>query len=484
MHDIKYLETYNNEKLVQYKLPNMNEFSPGVLEDNNIKHLIAFLLPFNGDKEKMKEAIIANYPKIAYTPSAKQRLNRANNVLIGMSQCGLIIKEVSDIPGNLSELAKEILECPSDAEANNRFALHLLNNCYGLELFDVVEVINDRGEEVTLQAIREELRARGFSITENEGNASKIRQWLESTGIVNDHWNVNNKALHVLTGITTSTLSMWKGLSRGQRIFLTQIKKLDPTGSGNWITVRQIKDLCEQEYSRSVFPEGHLRNNIIYPLHTSGWIEARGKGDGRGGDSGAVRALDLLKNVKIPLVIEGISAIPADLRDKLSKPLSEIFEEINSRDTYIKGIALELLTLRIIQDIGLFPVFFRERSAKTQGAEVDVVANGIHLHYSRWLIQCKNTATVHVNDIAKEVGMAVVLKAHVIVLITTGRFSSTVYKYVDGLSTTSTLQAILIDGTLLKVYKAAGPSAVIDYLKNSAYRVLKLKEPQVSDYEN
>jgi hypothetical protein len=139
--------------------------------------------------------------------------------------------------------------------------------------------------------------------------------------------------------------------------------------------------------------------------------------------------------------------------------------------------------LRFTRDIGLFPVGFRERSAKTHGAEVDLIANGVHLHYSRWLVQCKNTASVDVHDVAKEVGMAVVLKANVIALVTTGRFTRALRTFCDGVAESSALQVALIDGDVLKKYRSLGGQALVDWLRASAYRVLTLKDPQVLDIE-
>lgn len=465
---------------VQPKLPNMNEFSPGVVDTNNIKQFLAPLLPFDGQKGEMIK-VLAVMPKIAQTADLRQRSNRANNILIGMSQCGLLKKQGNRITGEFTDLAKKIVDCSTDLEANKSFAIYLLQECHGLELFDAVSVIRGRGEVVSLQSIREELRSRGFKVTENEGNASKMRLWLESVGIVDNEWVIDDAALHSLLGATFSTISKWSGLSRSQRIFLEKIKHLQI--DDNWLTVRQIKNITELEYGRSIFPEGHLRRLIIDPLVSSEWIEAEGIGSGRGGDSGRVRALPQLMELKISLPLDTVTSVPIDLRDKLSKPLNEIFTMLNSPDTYTKGLALELLSLRVARDIGLFPVCFRERSAKTQGAEVDIIANGVHLHYSRWLLQCKNTSTVHVSDIAKEVGMAVVLKAQVIAIVTTGKIGSTVRKYADGLAATSTFQAVLIDGDMLGKYRLHGANAIIDHLKVNAYRVLKQKEPQILEYQ-
>jgi len=465
------------------KLPNMNEFSPGSLGSSNIKWLISVLQYADGNKEELIKTIISEVPRIAKTSDVKQRENRANNVLIGMSQCGLLEKERDRIAGVMSELALEILSCSTDKDASDLFSLHLLQNCHGLEIFDVASIIRGRGESLTLQSIREELRSRGFIVTENEGNISKIRLWLEASGIVDSNWNIDDNALHSLIGATYGTSGKWGGLNRAQRVFINKLKHLQVTNP-SWITVRQIKTLCELEYGRSVFPEGHLRKRIIDPLVADGWIVAKGTGGGRGGDSGDVMALPQLTDIKISMPIDSVSSVPIDLRDKLAKPLNEIIDELKSRDTHIKGVALELLSLRIARDVGLFPVCFRERSKKTQGAEVDIIANGVHLHYSRWLIQCKNTKAVHVSDIAKEVGMAVVLKAHVIAIVTTGKIGSTVRQYADGLASASTLQAVLIDGDMLKDYRKNGADVIIDHLKNGAYRVLKQKEPQVVEYDD
>ncbi len=465
------------------KLPNMNEFSPGVLLDNNVRRLLALLQPLEGDKAAMISHIATTYEKIRATDAA-QRNNRANNVLIGMSQCGLLEKDGSDIAPRLSDLAKNILAQPDDARANALFGRHLLEHCHGLELIDVVSMIRARGEAVTLNAIRIELRARGFVVTENEGNSSKIRQWLESTKAIDDEWNIDEPRLQALIGAHSGVLAKWNGLTRAQRIFLEHIRHQAPVHGGDWMPVRKIKKICEAAYSRSVFPEGRLRDDVIAPLVGDGWIEARGTGAGRGGDSGDVKPLPQLLELKVKLPVEGASGIPADLRDKLSKPLDDIFTDLESTNTGIKGLALELLALRFTREIGLFPVGFRERSAKTGGAEVDLIANGINLHYSRWLVQCKNTTRVRVDDIAKEVGMALVLKAHVVLMVTTGHFSRAVRTFADNLAATTQLQAVLIDKPLLDKYRQGGGQAIIDWMKTAAYRVLTLKEPQVTEVED
>lgn len=467
------------EELPSKKLPNMNEFSPGTLGTDQVSEVLSLLKPFNGDKQKMLAAIVKKFPKINATTDGTQQLKRANNVLIGMSQCSLIEKNSAKAPV-LTALATRLLALPA-ADAVTEFAKHLLLNAYGLELFDVVSMIRARGEAVSMQAIREELRTRGFTVTENEGNSAKIRQWLEPSGIVNEKWEVQDAELHRVTGITSHVLSVWNGLTYSQKIFANALLDQDRLTSAQWIPVRHLKKLCETSHGKSIFPEGKLREKIIVPLEASGLLEARGIGSGRGGDSGDVLATEALRSQRIELPLESMSDIPVELRGQLARPLAEIFRDLSDKNKHKRGVALELLAWRLATDIGLFPVCFRERSAKTQQAEVDLIANGINLQYSRWLIQCKNTETVEVSDIAKEVGMAVVLKAHVILMVTTGRFTKTVQTYANGLATTSALQAVLLDHSVLKKYQTQGGNAVIEWLRHNAFGVLALKKSQVTE---
>ena len=153
--------------------------------------------------------------------------------------------------------------------------------------------------------------------------------------------------------------------------------------------------------------------------------------------------------------------LPPELLQLQSTPIEKIYEDLDSYDTHKKGVALELLSLRLMRDLGLRPVRFRERAQDTGGGEVDLIVDGVHLHYSRWLCQCKNTpnSSVRVEALAKEIGMAVLLQAQVIVLVTRGRFTSYVSQQARQLAATSALQAVLIDGqSLLRPIGLAGHS--------------------------
>jgi len=460
------------------KLPNMNEFSPGVVGED-IQSLLKRIASAKGDRNAAIADIANHYPKIKATSSAKQRTTRAGNVLIGMSQCGLLEKMGRKVTADLTPVAIGIADAPTAGTAAELFARHLIENHHGAELFDVVATLRSRGDAVSLENIRNELESRGFTITENEANPSKIRLWLEVSGVIDENWVVDDKRLLDVVGATASVLSTWHSLPREQRIFLEVLRE-SADGSNSWYPVRKIKGIAESRHGRGAFPTGRLRDKVIEPLRAAGWLETRGTGSGRGGDSGDVQALPQLTHIAIKLPLDDVARIPADLRKKLATPLEEIFTNLNSTHTGVKGEALELLALNILRDVGLSAVGFRLRSSKTQGAEVDLLAEGTNLLFSRWLVQCKNTPgkTLDIEQIAKEAGLALVMQAHVIMLVTTGKIGKTVQTFADGLARTSSLQAVLIDGEMLKSYRSSRGAGLIDVLNANARRLLQIKSQQ------
>lgn len=172
--------------------------------------------------------------------------------------------------------------------------------------------------------------------------------------------------------------------------------------------------------------------------------------------------------------------IPAEVREKLNTPLEEIIHDLQSTDTNVKGPALEILSVRLAYELNLTPLRFWQRSRETQGAEVDLIVEGTHLHFSRWLFQYKNTKTVHLSALAKGIGIAALTKAHVIVLVATGRFTSTVTQHADGLAETTPLQVVLLNGDVLKRYYKDGPNFLIQYFRTNAESVMRLKRRQLA----
>lgn len=339
--------------------------------------------------------------------------------------------------------------------------------------------MRQRALPIRNETLRLELRRRGYSVTVNSGDAGKLRQWLELAGVVNKGWAINTARLTELTGVSTVVLGDWQALTRPQRAFMSTIRRISESRGTRPIPSPELVTFVREEHG-AIFDEGQLAK-VYKALVGGGWITHElSQSGGRGGKGGYITPTKKLLDVDFEL-LTGFRPgdLPADLRAVLSRPLDDIYAELKSPDTYVKGLALELLTVNLATDLGLTPLQLRVRGVRTGGAEVDLVAEGAHLQFSRWLFQCKNTKTVDVGVLAKEIGMATLLQAHVVVVATTGRFSDTVVTYAARVTQTTSFQVVLLDADLLARYRRGGALALRARLHDDARAALQLKRPQV-----
>jgi Restriction endonuclease len=471
------------------RLPEANEFSPGQIpvdprerpKRGDLRGVLAIVARYPGDRAAILEAIRRRYfPEAAEARTdpaerLKQQQTRASNVLIGMRGYRLL---TSGAP-RLTEIGEQLLAEPDDTRMREAFARHILRRCHGLEVLQAVRDIQARQVKVSKLSLADELRRHGFQLPRGTTHHTKLLQWLREANVIDAANNINEAQVSRLAGVSLAVVGEWVALPRPQRAFLTALRKLAEVHGGQMIPTKTVVDQAQLEQG-SLGKEDQLRANVYQPLEQQGWLSLSPGAGGRGGKSGFVAATSKLLDVDLEaLAGYPIGDIPADLRAKLNTPLDKIYEDLRSKDTHTKGIALELLALRIAIDLGLTPLRFRERSAKTGGAEVDLIAEGAHLHFSRWLFQCKNVRTVALSDLAKEVGMAVLLKGHVVVMVTTGRFAASVAEYAEELARTTVLQVVLVDGTTLAKYKEAGAAALMSFFHDAAADAMRLKRPQV-----
>ena len=130
----------------------------------------------------------------------------------------------------------------------------------------------------------------------------------------------------------------------------------------------------------------------------------------------------------------------------MRKPLSEILDELNDKNTHIRGLALEALAFKLMRIIDLNYVATRLRGAMTGGAEVDLIFESDRLVFSRWQIQCKNTSSVRLDDVAKEVGLMTYFGSKVAVIISTGSISRNAQKYAELVRNEHGKQVMLVKG--------------------------------------
>lgn len=192
-----------------------------------------------------------------------------------------------------------------------------------------------------------------------------------------------------------------------------------------------------------------------------------------------VTPTEKLQNEVITPIIEQIEQdVSAHLRPFLHKPMQEILGEIESTDKYVKGLALEALAFHLMRLIDLTYVMTRLRGQATGGAEVDLLFESDRLLFSRWQIQCKNTSSVSLEDVAKEVGLTFQLKSNVIVVVTTGSIGNEAKRYANSVMHSTNLDIIFIDRTDLNQI-IQNPVSIIDVLHREAKRAMEIKKLEI-----
>jgi site-specific DNA-methyltransferase (cytosine-N4-specific) len=117
----------------------------------------------------------------------------------------------------------------------------------------------------------------------------------------------------------------------------------------------------------------------------------------------------------------------------------------------------------------------RLRAQATGGAEVDLIFQSARLVFSRWQVQCKNTARVSLDDVAKEVGLTHFLKSNVIVIVCTGDIGAEARRYANKILTDSNLCIVMIDGNDLTSIRA-NPAHIVDVFNREAQHAMTLKK--------
>jgi restriction endonuclease len=462
------------------RIPFSGEFSPGQVDLQTVLRLAD---AHAGDEAGLIEAIRATYFAGAAAsrkdPKARheQQQKRARNVVIGLKNYGLVDRETLSPTQPGKQLVA--LEGPARYEA---FARHIIDECMGRDVLQAVRDLQKRGERVTKRSLHIELKRRGLPMSSATTAHQTLLNWIGRSGVIDERYRIDEARYAAVSGTAAETDDEIASLPREQRAFLHTLRGLAAAeGTRPMLTSDVYKAALIQH--GEIFPEDRLSARVLRPLADAGWISLarQGRGEGRGSKSGQVAATDKLLGLEASRFAPPPEEdIPPELRPLLNTPLPTIYEDLESDDTDRKGRALELLALRIVIHLGLHPKGFRLRSKQTYGAEVDLVAEGTHLHFSRWVIQCKNTDDVHLAALDKEIGMAVRTKAHVIVLVTTGRFSKSVEDAAAELARDHYLQVVLVDGETLQRYREQGMRALLDFFQGQASDTMKLKRTQLS----
>ncbi len=453
--------------MLKSDLPFGSEFSPSQVE---LPDLLDMAVRTSGDWRALEKAIRVRYFDSHKGTSDYNRAKLANNTKLGMIAYGIYDRATS----SLTPFGQKLHSLRNDEHAlYAELARHILLNLNGMALVQCVQDIQSAGEAIDLVKLREWLEERGIHFPRGGKHPSMMRLWLERAGVFSSGWRTNESRLAKLTGLSQNDVEALAGLTPRQRAF---VKALVNMGGPGPYASNDIEKLASATYGVK-FNEKGLPKDVLYPLEKLGYVRlVRGtKAGGRGAKPFEVYSTDkLVCDVVTPLLQQMEKQTGADLRPLLRKPLPQIVSEMASRDKHVRGLALEAFAFKLMRLIDLNYVATRLRGIATGGAEVDLIFESDRLVFSRWQVQCKNTARVNLDDVAKEVGLVHMLKGDVILMACLGRISSKAREFAQTVARQKPIRFVFLSGEDLKTI-AARPSSMVDRILGQDQLALTVK---------
>jgi site-specific DNA-methyltransferase (cytosine-N4-specific) len=448
-------------------LPFGSEFSPQQID---LRRVLELAHKHGKDWKGFEGAIRAEYfEKNKTSDYNKNKL--ANNTKLSLRAYGLI----AESDAHLTEVGRALYDVRADPTTmHEALARHILKHCQGMNFVQCILDMTAAGEKIDLTELRRWLEERGLAVPRGSKSMSTMRLWLEKAGVFVSGYRVNQGRLNDILGLGVEEFEALAVFSLEQKAFL---KTLANMGGGGPYPSNDVEKLAGATYGVA-FNEKNLPKQVLYPLEKEGYIALkRGtKSAGRGAKPFLVTTTGkFTADLIVPLLEQLERQAPANLRSLLRKPLKEIRDEIASDDRHVRGLALEALAFKLMRLVDLTYVATRLRGTATGGAEVDVIFEGARLVFSRWQVQCKNTARVSLDDVAKEVGLTHLLKSNVIVMVSTGDIGGEARRYANKIMTDSNLCIVMIDHGDLSLIEAR-PAAIVDVFGREARHAMDLKK--------
>ena len=445
-------------------LPFGSEFSPSQIE---LPTVLEFANVHGGDWHAFERAVRDAYFE-GHRTSDYNRGKLANNTKLGMIAYGIIERDAA-----LTSFGQEMLALKDDDSAlYERLAKQILLNLHGMTLVRCIQDMVAAGERVNLTTLREGLAARGIHYPKGGKHPSMMRLWLAKAGVfVGKRWQVNPHRVEEILGIDPDEFEVLANFTPAQRAFLRTLANMgtiEPQGAND------IVRLASATYGVK-FPEKSLPKLVLNALRDAGYITTEKTTTGRGAKPFRVTPTQkLIGDVIDPLLEQLKGQTDSKLLALLRTPLSAILEEMNSKDRYQAGIALEALAFKIMRLLDMRYVATRLRADQTGGAEVDLIFENTRLVFFRWQVQCKNTARVSLDDVAKEVGLTHFLKSNVILVVTTGQIGSEARRYANKIMADSNLAIVMLDGGDLNAINER-PALILRAFEREAQHAMRLK---------
>lgn len=443
-------------------LPFGSEFSPSQV---SLARVLELAHQHGGDRHAFEKAIEAEFFTGSNDPAGMAENNR-----LAMAAYGIIERE----DAQLTDFGEDLLAIKGDEpKLYDALAKHILLNLNGMTMVRCIQDMVASGETINLTTLREGMAERGVHFPRGGKHPSMMRLWLAKAGvIVGNRWQVDPHRVEQVLGINPDEFEVLASFTPEQRAF---VRALANVGSTDPQPANEIARLASATYGIK-FPEKSLPKLVLNALVDAGYITADKTTTGRGAKPFQVTATPkLVADVVEPLLEQLKGQTDPKLLTLLRTPLASILEEMQDTDRYVAGLALEALAFKIMRLLDMTYVATRLRANQTGGAEVDLVFESARLVFSRWQIQCKNTARVSLDDVAKEVGLTRFLKSNVIVIVTTGDVGGEARRYANKIMADENLAIVMLDGNDLSAISES-PSDIVRAFQREAQHAMNLKK--------
>ena len=449
-------------------LPFGSEFSPS---QTDLRQTLELIAQHEGNQSALQAAILAAYfPNHggAGPNAAKNRNTLSMNSRLGLKAYGII-----DDAARFTAFGRQLFDRRADETAlYETLARHILLKLHGMALVQCIRDMNAGGQNVDLNTLRPALAERGIDYPSGGKHPSIMQLWLGKAGVfTGSRWQIDDIRLQQVLGTDPAMYRELSKFTTEQRSFL---RALANTGITDPQPANEIVKLAAATYGVH-FPENSLPKMVLNALVAAGYITATKTTAGRGAKPFMVAptaktTVDLIE----PLFDQLKDQTDPKLIELLRKPLADVRAELKSYDIHVKGLALEALAFKLMRLVDMDYVATRLRASATGGAEVDLVFQSTRLVYSRWQVQCKNTARVSLDDVAKEVGLTAFIKSNVIVIVTTGIIGGEARRYANKIMKDSNLAVVMLDGADLDRISAS-TSQIVDVFNREARMAMELK---------
>lgn len=444
--------------MADFKLPYGAEFSPDKIKIKDVLKLAA------ANEGQPTEKLVSEIAKKYYKKNQTMAANCKNS---------MVAYEILETGGgvSLSDFGNELVAMKKVQDIYDAMAKHILTYLNGLMFIEAIRTITQGGNKPTLERMTETLNLMGCEeLSKTNKHVATMKKWLEKADVLKG-WDIREKKLETLAGIKDDDLEVLRGLNHEQVCF---IRALCNTDYDEYQSATKIRDLAKASYNVD-FPAKNFAAAIIKPLEEKKLIEKKPSAGTHGGNASEIKLVGTVKADILAPVLQQIEIIAGkEVIKYCQKTLSELRVELDSDDTYVKGLALEAFAIKIMQIIDLDFAGTRVKGSDTGGAEVDVVFDTTRLNYSRWQVQCKNTPKVSLDQVAKEVGLSHVLKSNVIVILTTGKASSTAKEYAATIMKEMNLCIVFVEGDDINEILES-PSSIVDVLNRESVKAKRIK---------